>query len=239
MLASAQFAATRPSAWKKAGLLALLISAVVAFFYWDLDRYLTLDALKAHRDELLAFTQAHYATAVVAYIAIYCLMVAVSLPGALIITLAGGLLFGPLLATIYVNVGATTGATLAFLAARYLLRDWVEAKFGDRLGPLQQGFSKNAFSYLLTLRLIPIFPFFLINLLAGLTRIPLSTYVLATSLGIIPGTFVYAYAGRQLGTINSLSEIASPRVLIAFALLGLLAVLPPLYNWWRFRRRRS
>jgi uncharacterized membrane protein YdjX (TVP38/TMEM64 family) len=239
MHASAQFAATRPSVWKKAALLTLLLSAVAAFFYWDLDRYLTLDALKAHRDELLAFTEAHYATAVVMYIAIYCLLVAVSLPGAVILTLAGGFLFGPMMATIYVNVGATTGSTLAFLAARYLFRDWVEARFGHRLGPLQQGLSKNGFSYLLTLRLIPIFPFFLINLLSGLTRIRLSTYVLATALGIIPGAFVYAYAGRQLGTINSLSEIASPRVLLAFVLLGLLAVLPPLYNWLRARRRRA
>jgi uncharacterized membrane protein YdjX (TVP38/TMEM64 family) len=239
MQASAQFAATGPSSWKKAALLVFFISAVAAFFYWDLDRYFTLDALKAHRDELLTFTEAHYASAVALYIAIYCLLVAVSLPGAVILTLAGGFLFGPVLATLYVNVGATTGSTLAFLSSRYLFRDWVEARFGHRLGPLQEGLSKNGFSYLLTLRLIPAVPFFLINLLAGLTRIPLSTYVLATALGIIPGAFVYAYAGQQLGTINSLSDIASPRVLLALALLGLLAVLPALYNRLRARRRRS
>jgi len=129
-----------------------------------------------------------------------------------------------------VNVGATTGATLAFLTARYLLRDWVERKFGDRLEPIQAGFAKNAFSYLLTLRLIPIFPFFLVNLVSGLTRVNLGAYVVATALGIIPGTFVYAYAGRQLGTINSLKEIASPNVLLAFTLLGLLALVPVLYR---------
>ena len=128
------------------------------------------------------------------------------------------------------NVGATTGATLAFLTARYLLRDWVERKFGDRLEPIQAGFAKNAFSYLLTLRLIPIFPFFLVNLVSGLTRVNLGAYVVATALGIIPGTFVYAYAGRQLGTINSLKEIASPNVLLAFTLLGLLALVPVLYR---------
>src|SRR5581483_8973218 len=104
--------------------------------------------------------------------------------------------------------------------ARYLLRDWVEHKFGDRLGPIQEGFAKNAFSYLLTLRLIPIFPFFLVNLVSGLTRITVGTYLAATAVGIIPGSFVYANAGRQLGSINSLSEIASPHVLGAFALLG-------------------
>jgi len=132
--------------------------------------------------------------------------------------------------TVFVNVGATTGATLAFLAARYLLRDWVEQKFGDRLQPIQEGFAKNAFSYLMTLRLIPLFPFFLVNLVSGLTRVPLGTYIVATALGIIPGSFVYAYAGRQLGTINSLREIASPNVLLAFTLLGLLALVPVVYR---------
>jgi uncharacterized membrane protein YdjX (TVP38/TMEM64 family) len=157
-------------------------------------------------------------------------VVALSLPGAAIMTLAGGFLFGSLLGTIYVNLGATSGATLAFLAARYLLRDWVESKFGNRLGPIQDGFAKNAFNYLMTLRLIPIFPFFLVNLVSGLTRVNLATYMTATAVGIIPGSFVYAYAGRQLGTINSLKEIASPNVISAFVLLGLLALVPILYR---------
>ncbi len=117
-----------------------------------------------------------------------------------------------------------------FLAARYVLRDWVEQKFGKWLEPLQQGFAKNAFSYLLTLRLIPLFPFFVVNLVSGLTRVSVGTYVAATALGIIPGSFVYAYAGRQLGTINSLKEIASPQVLGAFVLLGAFALAPILYK---------
>jgi uncharacterized membrane protein YdjX (TVP38/TMEM64 family) len=129
-----------------------------------------------------------------------------------------------------VNIGATTGATLAFLAARYLLRDWVEQKFGSKLGSIQKGFANNAFSYLMTLRLIPLFPFFLVNMVSGLTRVSVGTYVAATALGIIPGSFVYAYAGRQLGTINSLKEIASPNVLLAFTLLGVLAMVPVLYK---------
>ena len=119
---------------------------------------------------------------------------------------------------------------LAFLAARYLLRDWVEGKFGDRIEPIQAGFAKNAFSYLMTLRLIPAFPFFLVNLVSGLTRVNLGTYVFATSIGIIPGSFVFAFAGRQLGSINSLGEIASPPVLMAFTLLGLLALMPIVYR---------
>ena len=106
----------------------------------------------------------------------------------------------------------------------------MEQKFGAKLGAIQEGFAKNAFSYLMTLRLIPLFPFFLINLLSGLTRVNVGTYVAATALGIIPGSFVYAYAGRQLGTLNSLKEIASPKVLLAFSLLGLLALIPIVYK---------
>lgn len=210
--------------------LALFALAIASFLYFDVGRFLSLDALKANRDGLLAFTEHHYGAAVGLFIAAYIVVTAASLPGAVILTLAGGFLFGSLLGTLYVNLGATTGATLAFLASRYLLRDWVERKFGWWLGPMQEGLAKNAFSYLMTLRLIPIFPFFGVNALCGLTRIPLGTYVAATAIGIIPGSFVYAYAGRQLGTINSLKEIASPNVLLAFTLLGLLALAPILYR---------
>ena len=209
---------------------ALFALAVGAFFYFDLKQYLSLEALKANRDSLLAYTEAHYSRSVAIYILLYFLQTVFSLPGAAIFTVAGGFLFGSFVGTLYVNVAATSGAALAFLAARYLLRDWVERKFGDRLGPIQEGFAKNAFSYVITLRLVPLFPFFLVNLVSGLTRVRLGTFVAATSIGIIPGSFVYANAGRQLGTINSLSEIASPRVLGAFALLGLLALVPIVYR---------
>jgi uncharacterized membrane protein YdjX (TVP38/TMEM64 family) len=210
--------------------LGLFALAVGAFFFFDLKQYLSLDVLKANRDKLLLYTDAHYTTAVAAFILLYCVQTAFSLPGAAVFTLAGGFLFGSVVGTLYVNIAATAGATLAFLAARYLLRDWVERKFGDRLGPIQEGFARNAFGYLMTLRLVPLFPFFLVNLVSGLTRIRVGQYVLATALGIIPGSFVFANAGRQLGTINSLSEIASPRVLGAFALLGLLSLVPILYR---------
>lgn len=204
--------------------------AIGAFFYFDLGRFLSLNALKENRDHLLAFTEANYATAVGLFILVYIAVTGLSLPGAVILTLAGGFLFGSLWGTLFVNLGATTGATLAFLAARYLLRDWVEQKFGNTVGPIQAGFSKNAFNYLMTLRLIPLFPFFLVNMVSGLTRVSLGTYVSATVIGIIPGSFIFAYAGRQLGSINSLQEIASPNVLLAFTLLGLLAMVPVLYK---------
>ncbi|HJR76324.1 MAG TPA: TVP38/TMEM64 family protein [Nitrospiraceae bacterium] len=200
------------------------------FLYFDLGRYLSLDALKANRDRLLTFTEANYAAAVGLFIIMYCAVTGLSLPGATIMTLAGGFLFGSLLGMLYVNVGATSGATIAFLASRYLLRDWVEQKFGAKLGSIQEGFARNAFSYLMTLRLIPLFPFFLVNLLSGLTRVKVGTYVAATALGIVPGSFVYAYAGRQLGTLNSLKDIVSPNVLLALTLLGLLALIPIVYT---------
>ncbi len=139
-------------------------------------------------------------------------------------------MFGTVLGTVYVNLAATSGATLAFLAARYLFRDAVERRFGVKIESIQRGFARNPVSYLLTLRLIPLFPFFLVNLASGLTRIRLSTYVVATAIGILPGSAVYANAGRQLGAIDSLRDVASPGVVGAFVLLGLLALVPVLYQ---------
>jgi len=214
----------------------VFLIGIGAFFYFDLGQYLSLDSLKANRDLLLNYTESNYGLAAAVFILVYILQTTFSLPGGAILTVTGGFLFGSLMGTFFVNIGATAGATLAFVAARYLLRDWVEQKFGDRLGPIQSGFAQNAFSYLMTLRLIPAFPFFLVNLVSGLTRINLGTYMLATSLGIIPGSFVFAFAGRQLGSINSLSEIASPPVLLAFTLLGLLALMPVAYRKWTTTR---
>jgi uncharacterized membrane protein YdjX (TVP38/TMEM64 family) len=221
----------------KIAIAAAIALAVGLFFYFDLSRFLSLAALKDNRDHLLAFTEANYAGAAALFVLCYIAVTGLSLPGAVILTLAGGFLFGSVFGTLLVNLGATSGATLAFLAARYLLRDWVEQKFGTRLEPLQQGFAKNAFSYLITLRLIPLIPFFVINLVSGLTRMNMGSYMAATALGIIPGSFVYAYAGRQLGTINSLKEIASPNVIAAFILLGLLALVPIVYK--KFKTKQS
>jgi uncharacterized membrane protein YdjX (TVP38/TMEM64 family) len=207
--------------------------AIGALFYFDPQHVFVV--VKANRDRLLEFTEANYGAAVGLFIVMYCVGVGFSLPIGAVMTVAGGFLFGAVFATVFVNVGATTGATLAFLVARYLLRDAVEQKFGKWIGPFQEGFAKNAFSYLMTLRLIPLFPFFVVNLVSGLTRVNVGTYIAATVLGIIPGSFVYAYAGRQLGTINSLKEIASPNVIMAFVLLGLLALVPSFYN--RLRRK--
>ncbi|OLB59937.1 MAG: TVP38/TMEM64 family protein [Nitrospirae bacterium 13_2_20CM_2_61_4] len=178
-------------------LAAVFAIAIGAFFYFDLAQYLSLQNLKGNRDRLLAYVEDHYATAVLLFIGVYCVQTAFSLPGAAALTLVGGLLFGSVVGTLYVNVGGTAGATLAFLASRYLLQDWVERKFGDRLEPIQRGFARNAFSYLLTLRLIPVFPFFLVNLVSGLTRIKVGTYIAATAIGILPGS------SRRISTASS------------------------------------
>jgi len=220
----------------KIAVLAALVLGVAAFFYFDLWAFLSFEYLKQNRDRLLDYTHANYATAVLIFIGVYIAQTAFSLPGGLILTLAGGFLFGSALGTLFVNIGATTGATLAFLAARYVLRDWVERRFGGKLEAIQSGFEQNAASYLLTLRLIPLFPFFLVNLAAGITRVKTGVYVAATALGIIPGSFVYAYAGRQLGGIDSPAEIASPRVLLAFVFLGVLALAPVAYKKLKARR---
>lgn len=211
-------------------LVAFVLLTILTLIYFDFTTYFSLETVKTHRDRLLQLTETHYPFAVAAFIGTYVVQTACSLPGATIMTLLGGFLFGSVLGMFFVNVGATAGATLAFLAARYLLQGWVQRTFGDRLAALQEGFAKNAFSYLLTLRLIPLFPFFVVNLLSGLTRVNTRTYVAATSLGIIPGSFVYTYAGSQLGSINSLSEIASPRVVLALTFLGLLSFSSVLYR---------
>jgi uncharacterized membrane protein YdjX (TVP38/TMEM64 family) len=209
---------------------AVFLAAIGAFYFFDLMAYVSLDVLKTNRDKLLAFSEEHYASAVALFILTYVAQTAFSLPGATLMTLTGGFLFGSMWAALYVNIGATTGATLAFLAARYLFRGWVERRFGHRLEAFQEGFARNAFNYLLTLRLIPLFPFFVVNLLSGLTRVHVGTYVAATAIGIIPGSLAYTFAGRQLSTINSLTELASPRLLLSFTLLGLLFLMPVVYR---------
>jgi uncharacterized membrane protein YdjX (TVP38/TMEM64 family) len=209
------------------------IVAVALFFWFDLQRYLSLDALKANRQALLDYYAAHELMMIAGFMAVYIIQTALSLPGAAILSLAAGAIFGSIMGTVYANIAATIGATLAFLVTRYLLRDLVLDRFGTKLEGMNRELEARGFSYLLFLRLVPLFPFFLINLAAGLTRLPLRTFFFGTMLGIIPGGFVYVNAGASLATITSLSGVASPRVLGSFALLGLFALIPVLYNKYR------
>jgi uncharacterized membrane protein YdjX (TVP38/TMEM64 family) len=204
--------------------------AIGLFFYFDLGQYLTLTGLKENLDRLKTYYAENTLLMILGFIGVYIVVVALSLPGATILTLCAGAIFGSVSGTLVVNVGATLGATLAFLAARFLLRDWVEKKFGEKLQPFNEGFSKNAINYILFLRLVPLFPFFLVNLLSGLTKVKLPIYFLGTMIGILPGSFVYANAGSNLAQINSLSDVASPGVLGAFALLGIFALIPSIYK---------
>lgn len=219
--------------------MAVVAGIVGASWYFNLSQYWSLDALSARRDSLKVFTDQHYAAAVALFIVTYCLGAALSLPGDIVLSIAGGFLFGSVVGTLYINIGATAGATLAFLAARYLLRGWVERKFGARLKGIQEGFARNAFNYLLTLRLIPAIPFVLINLVSGLTHVKLGTYVWASSLGMLPASFVFAYAGQQLGMVHSAAEILSPQVITAFVLLGLLALTPVVHERVRAAKARA
>jgi len=203
---------------------------------FDLGQYLSLESLKSNRDQLRAFYDANAVTMVAAFIGVYIVTVALSLPGATILTLCAGAIFGSVTGTLVVNVGATIGAMLAFLVARFLLRDWVEKKFGAKLKPFNDGFSKNAINYILFLRLVPLFPFFLVNLVSGLTQIRLPVYFFGTMFGILPGTFVYANAGSNLASINEPSDILSWEVLGAFALLGLFALIPTFYKFIKSRK---
>ena len=212
------------------------IILVVLIFYYDLQRFLTLAALKANRQVLLDYYAAHKLITVAGFMLVYVVQTALSLPGAAVLSLSAGAIFGSIMGTVYANIAATIGATLAFLVARYLLRDVVLNKFGGKLEGMNRELEERGFSYLLFLRLVPLFPFFLINLAAGLTRLPLRTFFFGTMIGIIPGGFVYVNAGATLASIDSLSGIASPRVLGSFALLGLFALVPVLYN--KFKKGR-
>lgn len=215
---------------KKIVIILVVLVGISIFFYFDLQGFLTLSALKANRQALLDYYVAHKLVMVAGFMALYIVQTALSLPGAAILSLAAGAIFGSIMGTLYANIAATIGATLAFLVTRYMLRDAVLNKFGGKLEGMNRELETRGFNYLLFLRLVPLFPFFLINLAAGLTRLPLRTFFFGTMLGIIPGGFVYVNAGASLATIDSLSGIASPRVLGSFALLGLFALVPVLYN---------
>ncbi|MDR3580254.1 MAG: TVP38/TMEM64 family protein [Oryzomonas sp.] len=216
--------------WKKILIVLAGGVAVCMFMWFDLGRFLTLEALKANRQSLVEYHAAHRAAMVAGFMAIYIAQTALSLPGAAVLSLAAGAIFGSVMGTVYANCAATIGATLAFLVTRYLLRDAIQNRFGQKLEALNSELEARGLNYLLFLRLVPLFPFFLINLAAGMTRLPLRTFVIGTMVGIIPGGFVYVNAGASLATITALSDIASPRVLGSFALLGLFALLPALYN---------
>ncbi|MCA3894680.1 TVP38/TMEM64 family protein [Vibrio vulnificus] len=206
----------------------ILLIATIILLTVNFSQYLTLDNAKAQQLALNSFIEENFLFSSISYFVIYVGLTAFSVPGATVVTLLGAALFGFWYSLLLVSFASTIGATIAFLSSRYLLKDWVQARFGDKLSAINQGVEKDGAFYLFSLRLIPVFPFFLINLLMGLTPISIGRYYLTSQIGMLPGTAVYLNAGTQLADINSLSGILSPTVLASFALLG---VFPIAVKW--------
>ncbi len=223
--------------------IAVLVAGLVAFFAFDLDEFVTLDALKTHRTVLQGWVESQGAVAWLIYAAIYMAAVAFSVPGGSILTIAGGFLFGPYVATSVVVVGATCGATILFLAARYAFADYLRGKAGGAMRRMEAGFNENPVSYMLILRLVPLFPFWLVNLVPAFLGVKIRTYFLCTLFGIIPGTFVYSLVGDGAGAVLDaggeldLGIIFEPRILAPIVGLAVLACIPIVYK--RFRARRG
>jgi uncharacterized membrane protein YdjX (TVP38/TMEM64 family) len=218
----------RPEAYMKPSktqLIAIIAVLVVIFFYFNLNDYFTLTKLQSQQAAIGSYRAAHPIITVVSYGLIYIAITGLSLPGATILTLAGGALFGLLWGTVIVSFVSSIGATLAFLAARFLFRDSVERQFADRLKTVNDGIAKDGAYYLFTLRLVPLFPFFVINLVMGLTAMKTPTFYWVSQIGMLAGTFVYVNAGTQLATIKSLSDITSPILVGSFVLLGIFPLI--------------
>jgi pyruvate/2-oxoglutarate dehydrogenase complex dihydrolipoamide dehydrogenase (E3) component/uncharacterized membrane protein YdjX (TVP38/TMEM64 family) len=216
-------APSKRALWVGIGIVALL--ALVLYQYFDLGKLLTLESLKSSRDTLVALYQNKPLATVASFFAIYVAATALSFPGATILTLAAGAMFGLSVGLVVVSFASSLGALLAFLTARYLLRDAVQARFGKQLAPINEGMKRDGTFYLLTLRLVPVFPFFIVNLLAGLTPIKAARFYWVSQLGMLIGTAVYVNAGTQLASIEKSSDILSPGLLLSFVLLGVFPLI--------------
>ena len=221
---------------KKVLPLIVLAAGIAAFFAFELDQYITFEALRENRGVLTNFVADNPLAAPLVFMAIYATVVAFSVPGGAIMTIAGGFLFGTALGTAWVVLSATLGATILFVIAKTSLGDPLRAKAGPWLKKMENGFQENALSYLLVLRLIPLFPFFVVNLVPAFLGVPLRTYVIGTLLGIVPGSFVFATVGAGLGSIFDSNEaftatgILTPDIVTALVGLSVLSLLPIAYK---------
>ena len=206
-------------------LLVALVAAVVAFFVLDLGRFFSLDYIKGAQSDFAALYASRPWMVAGAFLAVYVAVAALSLPGAAILTLLAGAIFGLLVGTVVVSFASSLGATLAMLFSRYVLRDSVKARFGARLADIDKGIEREGAFYLFTLRLVPVFPFFVINLLMGLTKMKAATFYAVSQVGMLAGTVVYVYAGTQLAQITSLGSIVSPGLAAALVLLGVFPLV--------------
>ncbi len=205
---------------KKAVLALVLIGAIAAYFIFDLGQCLSLENFKASQADIIAAKDANPALYIAGFFLLYVAVTGLSIPGAAIMSLVAGALFGVVIGTLIVSFASTMGATLAFLSSRYLLRDWVQGKFGERLRAVDDGLEKDGAFYLFTLRLIPVFPFFVINLLMGLTRIKTGTFFWVSQIGMLPATIVFVNAGTQISRIESTAGLLSPTLIASFVALA-------------------
>ncbi|MDN3647369.1 TVP38/TMEM64 family protein [Reinekea marina] len=210
---------------KKIIILTAALLVIGSYFYFDLGQWLTLEQLKSQQAALEGYRANNPILVALIYMLTYIVIAALSLPGSAIMTLSGGAIFGLTLGTGLALVSATIGATFAFLIARFLLKDWVQTKFGDRIGAINQGINKDGAFYLFSLRLVPVFPFFVINVVMGITTLKVWTFFWVSLIGMLAGAAVYANAGTQLAKIDSLGDIASPAILLSFVLLGIFPIL--------------
>ena len=210
---------------KKLVALAVIAILIAAFFIFDLGQYLSLEYIQSKLSDLQQFTSDNLILAIAIYMVIYIAVAALSLPGASLLTLLSGALFGLVVGTIAVSFASTIGATVAFLVSRYLLRDTIQNKFGEKLKTINEGIEKEGGFYLFTIRMIPLFPFFIVNLTMGLTTIKTWTFAFVSQLGMLAGTIVYVNLGKNLADIESLSGLLSLPLLFSFALLGIFPLI--------------
>jgi len=219
--------------WKKIALLLLLAVAVIVSRISGVTDYLTFDAVKEHRSALKEFVSNNYGLSVIIFLSLF-LSTAFFLPGAIALMIVAGFLFGLVEGVVYVNVAATAGATLAFLSSRYLIGNWIQERFALQLGSFNREIQCHGQNYLLFLRIVPLFPFFAVNYLCGMTTIPLGKFVWTTALGLLPASVLYVYTGRKLGELVRMQDLFSAELVATFSALGLFALLPV---FMRLRRR--
>lgn len=222
--------------WLKIIVLLLIVTAALLASIMIDDDYFTIHHVKENKEQLLSFIRNHYILAVLCFICLY-IATALFLPGALVLTVAGGMVFGTVLASIYANIGATIGAVLAFLAARFVIGGWVQGRYKQQLKRFNREVSQHGHNYLLLLRILPLAPFFVINYCAGLTKIRLKTFVWTTSIGMLPGSLIYAFIGEQLRYVNVPSDLVSWKIMLALVLLAIFALLPVILHHVQLRRR--
>lgn len=225
---------------KKTLILIVIVGLIVAVKVFHLDQYLTLSYLKESLDKFKALYENHRLMVIAGYFILYVLTTSLSLPGASPLGIVGGALFGFWIATLVVSFASTIGATLACSVSRFLLRDWIQRKFNDKIAKVNEGIEKEGAFYLFTLRLIPLFPFWMINLVMGVTKISLFKFYWVSQIGMLPGTMVFVNAGKELAKIESVKGIFSPGLIISFALIGIFPIaVKKLVAFYKKRKEKT